>query len=522
MKRNLLTIIILLSQILAFAQFSGGSGTVEDPYHIATAEDLDDTRNYLESSFIQIADIDLGIAPWNEGEGWEPIGDYHWQDPSLPFRGGYDGDGYSITSMYINRPLIGITGLFGSTDGVHLKNINLRNFNITSGRPCGGVVGLSNNGGYISNCIATGTINGSGDMGLLAGIFDGYSIKDCHVAGEIISTNNHVGGLIGEVTIADSILNCTADIKIISQGSAIGGLIGDCSNTLLIRNCYSYSDIYSSTGIATGGFIGGVRVLATTSSLTIENCFSKSIVNSTNDWVGGFIGFSDGFDEYVIINNCFSSTDVIGADYIGGFVGYIIRRTTISNCYSSGNIIADSNSGGFIGRIDSLYTVTVTNSYWDTNTSGLLTTSGDMGEGRSTSEMTDPHAGNTYVDWDFTDVWREDIDDSNNGYPYLGWHNTGIEDSDELLVMSYELKQNYPNPFNNQTTINYTLNELSNISILVYNSNGQVVTELINKKMDKGKYSAVFNADNLNSGVYYYQLKVNGVLRETMKMLYLK
>ncbi|MDA3837901.1 MAG: hypothetical protein PF574_02850 [Candidatus Delongbacteria bacterium] len=68
--KKIIIITIILIQFLAYSQFSGGSGTVLDPYHVATATDLDNIRNYLESSFIQTADIDLGVAPWNVGEGW--------------------------------------------------------------------------------------------------------------------------------------------------------------------------------------------------------------------------------------------------------------------------------------------------------------------------------------------------------------------------------------------------------------------------------------------------------------------
>ena len=197
-------------------------------------------------------------------------------------------------------------------------------------------------------------------------------------------------------------------------------------------------------------------------------------------------------------------------------------ETVINNCYSSGNVTGNTNVGGLVGSIDSLNTVSVSNSYWDTDTSGLLTTAGNKGEGRTTIEMTVPHEGNTYVGWDFTDIWVDDVEFHNNGYPFLGWHDTGIEDSYELLVMSYELEQNYPNPFNNQTNIGYTLLEMNDVEISVYNGNGQFVKNLVNEKQESGKHSVLFNAGNLNSGIYYYQLKIDGVGKETKKMLYLR
>ena len=166
--------------------------------------------------------------------------------------------------------------------------------------------------------------------------------------------------------------------------------------------------------------------------------------------------------------------------------------------------------------------MSVTNSYWDTDTSGLLTTAGDKGEGRTIIEMTDPHAGNTYIGWDFANTLVEDTEFHNDGYPFLGWHDTGIEDSDELLVMSYELEQNYPNPFNNQTSIVYTIKSLSNIELSIYNTKGELVNNLVNEKLGKGKYSITFTANSINSGIYYYRFKIDGEVKETKKMLYLK
>ncbi|MCK5759958.1 MAG: T9SS type A sorting domain-containing protein [Candidatus Delongbacteria bacterium] len=98
----------------------------------------------------------------------------------------------------------------------------------------------------------------------------------------------------------------------------------------------------------------------------------------------------------------------------------------------------------------------------------------------------------------------------------------GIEDSDELLAMNYELEQNYPNPFNNQTQLSYSIDKSSYVNISVYNTKGEFVKNLVNEKQGKGKYSVLFNASNLNSGIYYYRLRIDGMVKETKKMLYLR
>jgi len=78
---------------------------------------------------------------------------------------------------------------------------------------------------------------------------------------------------------------------------------------------------------------------------------------------------------------------------------------------------------------------------------------------------------------------------------------------DNLLPEVTELKQNYPNPFNPQTTINYSLKDAAAVSINVYNHAGQLVKSLVNGTQQPGFYSAVWNAADISSGIYFYQMK---------------
>ncbi|MDA3838151.1 MAG: T9SS type A sorting domain-containing protein, partial [Candidatus Delongbacteria bacterium] len=70
--------------------------------------------------------------------------------------------------------------------------------------------------------------------------------------------------------------------------------------------------------------------------------------------------------------------------------------------------------------------------------------------------------------------------------------------------------------------IGYTLEDMGKVEISVYNGNGQFVSEVVNRVVNAGMHSAIFQADKLNSGVYYYQLKIDGMVKETKKMLYLR
>jgi len=95
---------------------------------------------------------------------------------------------------------------------------------------------------------------------------------------------------------------------------------------------------------------------------------------------------------------------------------------------------------------------------------------------------------------------------------------TGIE---ENIPLTTELYQNYPNPFNPATEIKFSLAESSKVNLSVYNTNGQLVKTLVDGKTEKGYHSINFDASELNSGIYFYQLDVNGNV-QTKKMIMLK
>ena len=89
------------------------------------------------------------------------------------------------------------------------------------------------------------------------------------------------------------------------------------------------------------------------------------------------------------------------------------------------------------------------------------------------------------------------------------------------IPTEYSLSQNYPNPFNPTTKIQYSLPEASNVKLSIYNNLGQEVMQLVNETQSAGKYIIDFNAQNLQSGVYFYRLQT-GKSVEAKKMLLLK
>ncbi|MBU0475963.1 MAG: T9SS type A sorting domain-containing protein [Bacteroidetes bacterium] len=104
-------------------------------------------------------------------------------------------------------------------------------------------------------------------------------------------------------------------------------------------------------------------------------------------------------------------------------------------------------------------------------------------------------------------------------YAHFGGTTTDIEDITTTTPLSYELQQNYPNPFNPSTTINYSIAKDSNVDISVFNILGQKVKNLVNSRHSAGVYNVKFEASNLSSGVYIYQIKADNILISKKMML---
>ena len=337
-----------------------GVGTDIDPYRIANITDLWflSAHSYLwDRSFIQTADIDASdTMSWNSGAGFSPIGDYYNE-----FSGKYNGNGYIIDGLFINRPFDNLIGLFGKCSSSNIINVGLNNINVTGGYYVGGLAGEIHNSS-INNCYSTCTING-----------DGY-----------------VGGLIGNILSASTVENSYSSGNIVSNSYSCGGFMGN--NNGVINNCYSTCNVvgYDMTG-GFGGYNNG----------TINNCYSKGNAEGYVN-AGGFSGYNDG-----IINNSYSKGNAAGDENIGGFSGS--NYGTITNCYSTGFVTGNIDFGGFVGWGGG----TASTCFWDTQTSGQSTSIG--GTGKTSAEMKMQY---TYTGWDFVNIW--DISYYELDYPFFG------------------------------------------------------------------------------------------------------
>jgi hypothetical protein len=349
--------------------------------------DLDDIRGNLGGSYILMNDLDSTTAGYeelassraNEGKGWQPIGVY-----DELFAGSFDGQGYEIRDLFINRADESGVGLFGDVGSGVIKNIGVVNVTVTGNSSVGGLVGSST--GTVSNSYSAGSVAGGEYIGGLVGYSTG-TVSDSYSVASVTGSES-VGGLVGASTstVSNSYSSTNVTGTSEQESSCLGGLVG--INTGNVSGSYSRGDV-TGTGDQQSLSVGGLVGLNTG---TVSNSHSSANVTGTGDqqslYVGGLVGINTG-----TVGNCYCRGNVIGTGKqkllcVGGLVGVNMGggndKGTVSNSYSSGNVIGEQQSlyvGGLVGAS----TGTVSNSFWDIETSGRTTSAG--GTGKTTAQM---------------------------------------------------------------------------------------------------------------------------------------
>ena len=274
--------------------FAGGTGTREDPYKIATLEELkafrdsvNDGESYQGMYIMLTADIDLG------NEEWTPIG-----TEGKPFRGTFDGSGNTISNLYIekgfdNTVSNSYVGLFGLTNSpAVIKNLDMENVDIQGSLYVGAVVGNGYTGKEISNCHISGEIKI--DAWWWAGGISGNgyvtTVSGCSVTGDdgsYIRANNegsYIGGIWGYRAEGDlTISDCVVSGLDISGTDRVGGISGIAHYQNTIQRCtISDASITTTNHIGNTGLIAGADLsdeangVARILDCTVENTTAAS------------------------------------------------------------------------------------------------------------------------------------------------------------------------------------------------------------------------------------------------------
>ena len=238
---------------LSSVTFEGGTGTPEDPYQIATAEQLDAIRNNLGASYVLVNDIDLS----NYGN-WVPIGD----SSSSGFTGTLDGNGHSIQNMTITSSGLDYSAFIGSALNATVKNLSLENVDIeVSDTHCvAGIIGSAVDNCIIESCSVSGNIRvTTARVELLIGGIAGNIVRTSSssdpqisnsvnraaitVDGPDFTTLLSCGGIAGYSNATISSCDNYGEIHSISDNSIFaGGIVGDCSASVI--SCKNFGTVY--------------------------------------------------------------------------------------------------------------------------------------------------------------------------------------------------------------------------------------------------------------------------------------
>ncbi len=448
-----------------FIEFAGGDGSESNPYQVANLHQLQRVGAYLNKHFIQIADIDASETEfwevYNENMGisligFEPIG-----NQKEKFTGSYDGQGFNIQALYMERvsESANSNGLFGYLKDAVLKNVIIENVNIWLWAGGGGaLVGV--NKGYIENVSISGVlISESLDDSYYLGGIAGINFGTIHKSQSNVSVNSQVGttgvgGLVGKNEGEISESHTSGSLSRPENGRyVLGGLVG--INSGMITRSFSTTDIEEgallgglvgvNTGegmiidsYATGNIFGlceaGGLVAINEGNAVIESSFSKGNVETYNilcgGGTGGLVGVNSG---NALIKKYYSNGNVSSGvedqiTSVGGLIG--INFGTVVEVYSTGTVTGESeyddiplHKGGLIGSQGQ--NSVVESSYWDVQASqlndGVGSGEGSFNEieGLQTAQMQGTAARENMPEFDWDNIWLT----VTSGYPILRWQN---------------------------------------------------------------------------------------------------
>ncbi|UCE47822.1 MAG: hypothetical protein JSW47_19765, partial [Phycisphaerales bacterium] len=263
-----------LSPLPPLPVFSGGTGALDDPYLISTADELDDigSNPRLMTAHFRLADdIDLAGVDF-----------FSIASRCYTFDGTFDGNDHAISNFNYSAEDFDNVGLFGSLGNPDAEIRNLR--------------------------LAGPTVVGRRFVGSLVGRLSAGSVTNCSVEGGTVKGEDQVGGLVGGISPDGIVTACSSNCGVNGQDD-VGGLVG--KNEGILMTSYSKASVVGRN--AAGGLVGR------NSPGEILNCYAAGEV-AGHWYVGGLVGSNrDGIGGTIL--NCYSVTVVLEGHQSGGLVG---------------------------------------------------------------------------------------------------------------------------------------------------------------------------------------------------------
>jgi surface protein len=256
--------------------FEGGTGTQGDPFLISNVDQLQSMKEVLYAWYELTNDIDASAtSEWNSGAGFEPVG-----TSGNPFTGKFEGKGYTISGLSINRSSSNI-GLFGYNEG-NIYRVGLKEVSITGGNNVGGLVGSGGGSSFdIYESYVTGSVTGNDYVGGLVGFDDDLtnSISDSYSTATV-SGNSNIGGLMG--LNAGTISSSYASGLVSGSGINIGGLIGQNGGNFT-SSFWDTETSGTTIGVGNGGLSEGLNA-KNTAQMKDSLTFANAGFDFTNTW----------------------------------------------------------------------------------------------------------------------------------------------------------------------------------------------------------------------------------------------
>ncbi|MBR4837925.1 MAG: T9SS type A sorting domain-containing protein [Bacteroidales bacterium] len=370
MKKN-----ILLSIFLAFAMFcgaqspcwdgtvaesyNGGDGTIENPYQIATPQQLallaQQTNDGTGGNACYILTEDICLNDMDDNINWIPIGYYNLSSDYKVFSGIFDGNGHTISNLYNdNSNNWKSIGLFGLASNAVIKNVIISNATIISQSSikAGMIAAFANNTDVLNSTadgmiIANGTLGGI--IGNCSGISDTTFIANC-VNNVVLENTSITGGIVGHCDSRDNsgavssqsvvvIENCI-NYSDISSWCA-GGISADIYGNVVVKKCENYGKMQSVQ--AGGGIIGEIGLFDSyLSDCLVEDCVNHESADVISYASGGIAGRSGMAIVTRCVNNALITAHIHGdtlwaIGIAGGITGV---GGVVSNCYNRGDVTA--------------------------------------------------------------------------------------------------------------------------------------------------------------------------------------
>ena len=383
------------------------------------AKSINDNTVSASAKAVLTADIDLGYCEWT------PIG----QTSGRAYRGSLDGQGHTVSGLYISKAGSGYAGLIGlAYGGTKVSNLTVRGEIALAdvGKVSVGGVAADVSAGEFENCVSdvkitiTGLTNSNANLGGFTGVASATSFTDCRFEGSI--TCQYTGsGYLGRGYSSYS-------------GGALGGFIGLVKYTTLER-CVNSGDVTVNKASGVGGIAG--RIYASGDDETrLHECLNTGHISNdvnfvigTGEWpaggIGGIVGVTDGMGGSLLIDTCYNTGVISGGIIAGGILGgesgsYGKTTSTgseklvVKNCYNAGVL----DTGTKVDHIGTLAGFPIDGRYCD----NLYVLSGTA---RAALGWKSSQGDRIYaVDMltaDIFDGLLESIADLNGGYPIFPW-----------------------------------------------------------------------------------------------------